>query len=217
MVAMALAQPHRRPCNASHIPPVDEGPSLFACMHTAVPHASSRCGNLSRRAGCRCHGYLNDNGGVQRSDDFLLFMNRALDGMVRIVSELGDELANRRPDLPNANSPYQILTHCLGVVEFWVGHLIAGRENRRDRTSEFQASGQVADLVTRVEKVQRQLPDDLAGASPADPIEPMPQQAWVPRDRVFTQEMALIHVVEELCQHHGHMELTRDVLRALSG
>lgn len=152
---------------------------------------------------------------MQRSDDYLFFINRSLDGMVRIVSELGDERANLRPDLPNANSPYQILTHCLGVVEFWVGHLIIGRANRRDRDAEFAASGPVADLVGLVEAVQRHLPGDLARTSPAETIEPMPQQAWIPRDRAFTQEMALIHVIEELCQHHGHMELTRDILRAV--
>ena len=38
-------------------------------------------------------------------DDFLLFIDRALDGMLRIVEELGDERAHRRPALPGANSP----------------------------------------------------------------------------------------------------------------
>ena len=33
------------------------------------------------------------------SQDFLLFFDRALDGMVAILEELGDELANREPDL----------------------------------------------------------------------------------------------------------------------
>src|SRR2546428_4654418 len=46
-------------------------------------------------------------------DDYLLFLDEVLDDMVRIVTELGDELANQRPDVPDSNSPYAILTHCL--------------------------------------------------------------------------------------------------------
>jgi len=42
------------------------------------------------------------------NEDFLMFIERALDGMLRIVEELGDERANLRPDLPGANSPYAI-------------------------------------------------------------------------------------------------------------
>jgi hypothetical protein len=52
-------------------------------------------------------------------DDYLLFLDEVLDHMVRIVTELGDELANQRPDVPDSNSPYAILTHCLGVMEYW--------------------------------------------------------------------------------------------------
>ena len=59
--------------------------------------------------------------------DFLIFIDRALDKMTDIVSELGDDLANQKPDLPGANSPYAILTHCIGVIDYWIGSLIAGR------------------------------------------------------------------------------------------
>ena len=48
-------------------------------------------------------------------EDFLMFINRALDGMLSIVEELDEERANLCPDLPGANSPYAILTHCVGV------------------------------------------------------------------------------------------------------
>jgi hypothetical protein len=48
-------------------------------------------------------------------DTFLGFCDEALVAMRDMVVELGDQLANRRPDLPGANSPFAILTHCLGV------------------------------------------------------------------------------------------------------
>jgi hypothetical protein len=49
------------------------------------------------------------------------YVDRAVEAMTDIVDDLGDELANTRPALPGANSPYVILRHCLGVMEFWGG------------------------------------------------------------------------------------------------
>ena len=70
-------------------------------------------------------------------DDYLWYVDLALDEMVAIVSALGDSTANRRPDLAGANSPYAILTHCLGVLEFWGGLMVAERAITRDREARF--------------------------------------------------------------------------------
>jgi len=75
------------------------------------------------------------------TEDYLWFVDHALDAMVRIVTELGDDDANRRPGLPGANSPYAILAHCVGVMEFWGGAMVAGRTVVRDRDAEFRARG----------------------------------------------------------------------------
>lgn len=148
------------------------------------------------------------------TDDYLYYVDVALDGMVGIVTGLGDELANRRPDLPEANSPYQILTHCLGVLEAW-GGLVAGREVVRDRDAEFVATGAVAELAGRAKEARRKLADDIAGVDlfAAPRGEPKPADRELPLGR--TAGGALFHLYEELAQHHGQMELTRDVLRAV--
>lgn len=147
-------------------------------------------------------------------DDYLYYVDDALDGMVRIVTELGDDLANRRPDLPGANSPYVILTHCLGVMEYWAGHVVAGRRIERDRDAEFRATGKVADLVERTRRARDQLRFDMADLEPAALPRgaPRPEVADLPIGR--TQGGALIHVYEELAQHRGQMEGCRDVLLA---
>lgn len=150
------------------------------------------------------------------TEDFVWFLDEALDGMVAIVEQLGDRLANQRPDLPGANSPYAILTHCLGVMEFWAGHVVAGRVVERDRAGEFVATGAVADLVSRVSEARRRLERDLAEveplAGPRCPLEAGSEDAGLPIAR--TQGGALVHVYEELAQHRGQMELTRDLLLA---
>jgi hypothetical protein len=147
-------------------------------------------------------------------EDFLWFVDDCLDAMVRIVSDLGDDLASTAPELPGANSPYAILTHCLGVVRWWGGEMVAGHDVERDRDAEFVATGAVADLVEEVRRTRAGLRDDLAmlraGAPAARP--PAPDHAGTPYGR--TQAGVLMHVFHELAQHLGHIEITRDVLRA---
>jgi hypothetical protein len=151
-------------------------------------------------------------------DDFLYFIDCALDGMVRIVEELGDERVNLRPDLPGANSPYAILYHCVGCTNFWIGGLIAGRQVTRDRDAEFQAQGTVADIRQAVHALKKQLQADITNVKGDQPLAYpdalKPLQAWTTQQGVqhWRQGKALIHAYEELSQHHGQMEITRDIL-----
>lgn len=147
-------------------------------------------------------------------EDFLYFVDEALNGMVAIVEELGDELANLRPEVDRTNTPYVILTHCLGVIEYWGGQVVAGREIDRDRDAEFVASGPVAELVERVRRSRRQLAEDLAHLEPSSPPRFTLRSANPSLPFHRTQGGALLHLYEELAQHRGQMEGCRDVLRA---
>jgi Protein of unknown function (DUF664) len=147
-------------------------------------------------------------------DDYLWFVDQALDGMIAIVAGLGDELANARPDLPGANSPYAILTHCLGVMEFWAGHLVAGRDISRDRDAEFTAAGPVAGLLERAAAARARLAADVATAEPAAPPRRAPAAEDLDLPFGRSQGAALLHVYEELSQHLGQMEVSRDVIVA---
>jgi bifunctional pyridoxal-dependent enzyme with beta-cystathionase and maltose regulon repressor activities/uncharacterized damage-inducible protein DinB len=141
-------------------------------------------------------------------DDYLYFADRALDGMAGIVAALGDDRANRRPS--GQNSPYALLTHCLGVVEAWAGGLVAGRPVERDRAAEFTASGPVAPLLERCAKVRAAFHADVLAARPAEPLRSTPPRDFDGPGRELTQGAALQHVYEELAQHHGQMEVLRD-------
>ena len=147
--------------------------------------------------------------------DYLWYVDQALDAMVGIVTDLGDELANRRPKLAGANSPYVILTHCLGVMEFWGGQAVAGRTISRDRAAEFTASGPVAELAERTAAARDRLAGDLSELSALA----APRGAVGGPDALTpvgsTQGGILFHIYEELSQHLGQMELTRDVLLGL--
>jgi hypothetical protein len=144
--------------------------------------------------------------------DYLWFADLALGSMSSIVEELGDELANRRPDFPGANTPYAILTHCLGVLEYWSGATVAGRTIQRDRDAEFVASGPVAPLVGRIAEARRRLRQDLSGLESADEPTHVRRDPDEPVPYTETKGAVLLHVLEELFQHFGQMELTRDIL-----
>jgi hypothetical protein len=148
-------------------------------------------------------------------EDYLWFVDEALDGMVAIVTKLGDDKANRRPDIPGANSPYVILHHCLGVMDYWGGHVVAGRPTHRDRAAEFRVSGPVDELVARTRAAREQLAADLAALDPSAPPRNPPddeEDAALPLGR--TQGGAVFHIFEELAQHRGQMEGSRDILLA---
>jgi len=145
------------------------------------------------------------------------YVDRAVDAMSAIVLDLGDDLANQRPDLPGANSPYVILRHCLGVMDWWAGQVVAGREVVRDRPAEFRARGEAAPLVTAAEAAKRQFRVDVEYAEPAaPPVGAHPAKGKGDLEFV-SQAHTLCHVLEEVTQHLGQLEITRDLLRASGG
>ena len=150
---------------------------------------------------------------MAQAEDYLYFVRRALLGMRDIVVDLGDELAGRRPDLPGANTPYGLLTHCLGVTAYWGGALVAGRAVERDRAAEFVATGSVASLAQRVDQALAQLAADLTTVEPAASLRCAPD-AWAQGpERTLNQTTALLHLYEELAQHHGQLQVLHDALR----
>jgi len=142
------------------------------------------------------------------------FLDRALDGMTTTLTELGDELVVIRPDLPDANTPYGLVTHCLGVLDYWAGHVIAGRVVRRDRAAEFRARGTVADLIARIDAARLRLRVDLSDIDTSASPRNLPDPEFLGPDRALDQGGVLLHILEELAQHRGQLEVLRDVLLA---
>jgi hypothetical protein len=143
-------------------------------------------------------------------------VDRHLDRMAATAARLGDELVNYTPDLPGANSPYQIVVHCCGMIEWWTRSAILGRPVARDRDAEFAASGTVSEMLRRVETIRAQLLRGLATIDLDAPLEGDPSDHYVGTPIGASARGVLLHVLEELAQHHGHLELTRDLAVSLS-
>ncbi len=138
-------------------------------------------------------------------------MNAAFDGMLKIAEELGDERINQRPNnMANTSTPFVILTHCVGLTRYWLGTVIAGRQIQRDRDVEFSAHGTVADLCQAVRQVQQEIQEDIKRVR-GDQPSAFPE-AVRPQHKEWTQGHFLLQCYKELAQHHGHMELSRDIM-----
>ncbi|MCX4908967.1 DinB family protein [Streptomyces sp. NBC_00878] len=150
---------------------------------------------------------------MQDQNEYLYFLRRAFDGMLDVLEELGDDLANTRPPLPGANSVYAIAYHCAAVADYWTGHVIAGREVDRDRASEFTATGHGKDLHRHVDALFERLRADLAQAIPTSSPRNTPPADFEGPDRPLSVRGVQLHVLEELAQHHGQIQITRDLLK----
>ena len=134
-----------------------------------------------------------------------------LDQMIRVVEEMDGPTANTEPTFTGANSPYQILAHCVGMLRRWTQHEVLGREVVRDREAEFASQGSVPELVALAQAARDEFAADLA-ILPDLPVMPVPHDGE--RFWAETTDGVLAHVFEELCQHLGHLEITRDLIAA---
>ena len=131
--------------------------------------------------------------------------------MLKIAESLGDDRVNVVPDLPGANSAYQLVFHSCGMLEWWTRESILGRPVGRDRAAEFGSTGTVEQLRARVEQVAAQLIEDLPRMDLDAPLRgPYADYGGTPIAE--SARGALLHVLEELAQHHGPLEITRDVI-----
>lgn len=140
------------------------------------------------------------------------YVDTALVRLLGKADDLGDELVSVRPDLDGANSVFALVTHCCGVMERWGGEVIAGRTINRDRPAEFVATGTVGQLEDLVAAQRRRWVEDLRAYDAAAP--PVGPDGWEEGDpEPTTQGFVVLHVIEELFQHLGHVDLTVDLLR----
>ena len=139
-------------------------------------------------------------------------VDRHLDRMLAIANDLGDELVNVRPPLPGGNSVFQIVFHCCGMLEWWTREAVLGIDVGRDRDAEFTSTGTVAQLEARAAAVRRQLRSDLAGLDLDGSLRGDPSEHYRGTPIGSSVRGVLLHALEELAQHHGHLELTRDLL-----
>lgn len=141
---------------------------------------------------------------------YLTFCDDALDAYAGVVRELGDARVNASlPGVEGSNSAFVLVAHVVGVMGRWGRTVNRGIVVARDRDAEFTAAGSVDEALSLLESGRARLHEDALAADLAAP----PVNPPVDRDGGYaTQGEVLLHVYEELAQHLGQLEVTRDVL-----
>jgi uncharacterized damage-inducible protein DinB len=131
--------------------------------------------------------------------------------MLAVAELLEGRLLNERPTRGSTNPVGALILHCCAVCEFWLGHVALGRATDRDRDAEFTRTTTLAECRTEVAQALTRAEADLQrlqeGAG-----QPHAMRARLAGDG--GDSAVLLHVVEELFQHLGQMEVTKDVLLA---
>ncbi|WP_353950765.1 DUF664 domain-containing protein [Knoellia sp. S7-12] len=153
-------------------------------------------------------------------DEYLTLCDRALDGYAACVRELGDTHVNSPlTGVEGSNSAFALVAHVVGVMGRWGRTVNRGIVVPRDRDAEFTATGTVQQALELLEMGRARLHEDAragdSAAPPANPPTGRDRGSHALRGPAYaTQGAVLLHVYEELSQHLGQLEVTRDVLLA---
>jgi hypothetical protein len=139
------------------------------------------------------------------------YAGQALEAMLTAADRVRDDELAVRPFGARTNSISALVVHSTAVCEFWLGHVGLGRPSDRDRDGEFEAVADRARLRALVAAAIEQLDADLAMLD-AEGGQPSELRAFLSGDE---GDLSLVvHVLEELFQHLGHIEVTADALIA---
>lgn len=131
-----------------------------------------------------------------------------------VLDDLDDDTVNATPLPPTVNSVFVLVTHLDGVVADWGGNLVAGEHLPRDRAAEFTARGSVAHARALLDRIAERLPRYLHLAL-TDGIADRGAIGSTRADAASsTPEFVVVHLLRELTQHTGQMEICRDLVRS---
>jgi uncharacterized damage-inducible protein DinB len=140
-----------------------------------------------------------------------LYLRHAFTQMLAVADRLGDSSVNERPLGAGTNAVAALIIHCCGVTEFWIGHVALGRPSHRDRESEFSRTADVAELHAMVDATLARVSEDLAAIDEGRTQPDRTGRQFL--DGGDESDAAIVlHVLEELYQHLGHIEIAADAL-----
>jgi uncharacterized damage-inducible protein DinB len=138
------------------------------------------------------------------------YIRHAFAQMLAVADRLGEPLINRRPLGPQTNAVAALVIHCCAVAEFWLAHVALGYPSARDRETEFSRAATLAELHALVGDSLERTAGYLRRLEAGEGTDGGGRQFLLDGD--VSDASVVLHVVEELYQHLGHMELATDAL-----
>jgi Protein of unknown function (DUF664) len=151
----------------------------------------------------------------QETEDILTTLERLTGDLVRSLTDAGDAALDWRPSAPETNYPAAIATHALGASRHWLAVIVAGESDDRDREAEFRVSSlTVAGLTAQADEwlvTARRVLGSLSQPDLDGPCRKPVERDWMSS---LTARGAILHVIEHLGMHIGHLDLTLQLWRA---
>jgi len=146
---------------------------------------------------------------TQETRDLLATLERLTNQLVRGVVSAPAEALDWAP-AGQTNSVAAIATHALGASNHWLVSIIGGEDDGRDREAEFRALR--ADLGNVEQRSRSWLADARRILEPMSTNDldqpckrPSSSEGWMAS---LTARGAVLHVIEHVGMHIGHLELT---------
>ncbi|MBI3734244.1 MAG: DUF664 domain-containing protein [Chloroflexi bacterium] len=131
--------------------------------------------------------------------------------VVKGIDGLPAEALNWKPSAPDTNSLYVLAAHLAGGESWWIHQVVGGVDVHRNRASEFVAVGDDANtLKAKLDAVARNSEQILRGLSEADLVKERTADRTAGVQARSTR-WCILHVIEHLARHVGHIELTRQL------
>ena len=151
------------------------------------------------------------NAEIQGYSDFIdMLLEKAADN----AAPLPPDALNWQPLDADTNSVAALCAHMCGVVRWWVQQGLTGNDVGRQRDTEFVATVDnngnlsfwgarrpIADVISETRAISREILANLD-------LSALTQQSAVDTLGPQLNRWALVHTIDELAQHIGHMELT---------
>jgi Protein of unknown function (DUF664) len=139
-----------------------------------------------------------------------VYVRHAFAQMLDVADRLGEPLINQRPLGPKTNAVAALIIHCCAVSEFWLGHVALGHPTDRDRDSEFSRTATLAEIHEMVHETVARAIEHIGRLEAGGGSDAGGRQFLLESDA--SDASVVVHVLEELYQHLGHMELAADAL-----
>jgi hypothetical protein len=141
----------------------------------------------------------------------LAVVEEQLDGMISLLQPLDADCLNWVPPVPDANSIAAMVTHTCGSIDSWLARALVETIDR-DREAEFQARGDAAGLVDRIERCRADTRRRLEALEAVDPatvrsVRRLSRGEDAGVSVAWCVEHAIIHAGE----HWGQIQLTRQL------
>ncbi|MEQ1872887.1 MAG: DinB family protein [Ilumatobacteraceae bacterium] len=140
-----------------------------------------------------------------------IYARQALIGMEKALDRFDDASVNRRPHGDRTNSAAGLIVHACAAAPYWFEHIGLGRPVERDRESEFTATATVQELRDLLATTADRL-TALAADLETGPTVPDHELRVFLHGEDRSDGSLVLHALEELFQHLGHLELTADAI-----